>query len=39
MKQKYLADGRILVELNYKGNYYKKEFANKEELDSFLRSL
>lgn len=39
MKQKYLADGRILLELNYKGIYYSKEFTNKEELNSFLESL
>ena len=39
MKQKYLADGRILMELNYNGNYYKNEFANKEELENFLKNL
>ena len=39
MKQKYLADGRILVEFIYKGIEYKEEFTNKEELNSFLENL
>ena len=28
MKQKYLADGRVLVEFRYKGKEYKEEFIN-----------
>ena len=39
MKQKYLSDGKILVEFRYKGIEYKEEFANTEELNSFLESL
>lgn len=39
MKQKYLSDGRILVELKYKGIEYRKEFTNQKELEEFLQSL
>jgi len=39
MKQKYLANGKILVEFKYKDVEYKKEFNNKEELKQFLQSL
>ena len=39
MKQKYLSNGKILVEFRYKGIEYKKEFENTEELNSFLVSL
>ena len=39
MKQKYLADGRILVEFRYRGVEYKEEFANTEELENFLQNL
>ena len=39
MKQKYLANGKILVEFKYKDVEYKKEFKNKEELKQFLQSL
>ena len=39
MKQKYLSNGKILVEFKYKGVEYKEEFENTEELNSFLESL
>lgn len=39
MKQKYLSNGKILVEFRYKGIEYKEEFANTEELNNFLESL
>lgn len=39
MKQKYLSNGKILVEFRYKGIEYKEEFANTEELNSFLENL
>lgn len=39
MKQKYLSNGKILVEFRYKGIGYKEEFANTEELNNFLESL
>lgn len=39
MKQKYLSDGKILVEFRYRGVEYKEEFANKEELENFLQNL
>ena len=39
MKQKYLSDGKILVEFKYRGIEYKEEFTNKEELENFLQNL
>lgn len=39
MKQKYLSNGRILVEFKYKGVEYKEEFENTEELKNFLKNL
>ena len=39
MKQKYLSDGKILVEFKYRGIEYKEEFAKKEELENFLQNL
>lgn len=39
MKQKYLSNGKILVEFRYRGVEYKEEFKNKEELENFLKNL
>lgn len=39
MKQKYLSNGKILVEFRYNGIEYKEEFTKTEELNNFLESL